>query len=143
MLTTVYIEEDIYLSYSNRSGDGTPVTNYQWNVDPVEPQPFPMAYNMTAVGRGLELYTAFTWTYERLAFFTGDMVQTTKHPWANFTVEFSFAAAAPPGSKYIFEWYPIARGWFAPYNFSGQYDPSDGPSEAPQLVLNPQDPQTT
>lgn len=141
MLCGAQIEEDIYLSYGNRSGDGAPVTNYLWNEE-FKLESLPLAYNMSAVGRGLELNTAFTFTYERLAFFLGDMLQWMEHPWTNFTIEISIAGAAPPGSKYIFEWYPVAFGWYAPYNLSGQYDQSEGPSEGPHLILNPQDPQT-
>lgn len=136
MLTAVEIEEAIYYDYSNRSDDGAPVTNFKWMTFPPHVQ-YPLAYNISAIGRGLEPNTAVTLTYTRLVLFTRWMVQVARHPWTNSTFECAFGLRGAPGQP--FEIVPVGRGWFAPYNWTGSYDPSE---QAP-LILNPQEPQTT
>ena len=134
MLTAVEIEEKIYYDYGNRSEDLAPVTNFRWLVYP--PQfPFPLAYNISAIGRGLEPNTAVTLSYPRLVLFTRWMVQVSRHPWTNNTFECSFGLRGPPGQP--IENVPVATGWFAPYNWTGSYDPSE---QAP-VILKPQRPQ--
>lgn len=138
MLIVVEMEKGIYIDYGNRSADLDPINNFRWPDYPPQEE-IPMAYNVSAIGRGLEPDTALTLTYQRLVIFTTYMVQLADHPWANITVEFSFGLPGQPGTGQEFEDVPVGRGWFAPYNFSGTYEPSE---QAPS-IMKPQGLQTT
>ena len=136
MLTAVEVQEYIYYNYGNQSENLAPVENFRWAVYPPQ-YSLPLAYNISAVGRGLEPNTAVTLSYPRLVLFTRWMVQIARHPWTNNTFECSFGLRGPPGQP--IENVPVATGWFAPYNWTGSYDPSE---QAP-LILKPQGPQTS
>ena len=133
MLNAVWLEEHIFYDYGNRSDDLDPATNYQWVV--YDPQyALPLAYNISAIGRGLEPNTAVTFSWPRLVLFTRWMVQVAGQPWMNNTFECSFGLRGPPGQPV--ENVAVAKGWYAPYKTPSSRE------QAP-LVLDPQGPQTS
>ena len=116
MLTAVEIEEAIYNIAGNISSK--PVANFKWLYAPGVPG-YPLAINISAIGRGLEPGTPLTFTNSYLMLFTRWMVQVAYQPYANNTFRCSFGLVPQSGQQA--EDVPVAEGVFTPYNWTGTY----------------------